>query len=326
MKKNYRHLSVEERDHLAVLKGKGLGIRDIARILKRSPASISRELRRNAPPIRTGYYLAHRAHQRYVLRNQQRARRLRLKTKRIRAYVRRQLKRGWSPELISGRWGRLHPKQTIGPEAIYRWIYIEATDLIPCLVRHHRRRLSFGHSRKHAKNHIPGRVPIDKRPKAINRRRQFGHWETDTMVSRQSKAAVRALVERQSRFSKLGKLKRKTAFQMSHSLNRTLCRFPKEARLSLTYDNGTENTNHLQTNQVLGTKSFFCAPFHSWEKGTVENTIGLVRRHLPKKTDLAKVSPKQLKAIERWLNNRPKKCLGFQTPAEVFRRSVALTG
>lgn len=325
MKKNYKHLSVEERDHLAVLKGKGHGIRDVARILKRSPSSISRELKRNAPPIRTGYYLAHRAHQRYVLRNQQRARRLRLKTKRIRAYVCRQLKRRWSPELISGRWNHLHPKQTIGPEAIYQWIYTEATDLIPCLVRHHRRRLSFGHSRKHAKNHIPGRISIDKRSKAINQRKQFGHWETDTMVSRQSKAVVRAIVERQSRFSKLGKLKRKTASQMSRSLNRTLCRFPQKARLSLTYDNGTENTNHLETNQVLGTKSFFCAPFHSWEKGTVENTIGLIRRHLPKKTDLAKVSPKELKTIERWLNNRPKKCLGFQTPAEVFRRSVALT-
>ncbi len=127
------------------------------------------------------------------------------------------------------------------------------------------------------------------------------------------------------RHTQLGKFKRKTALQMSHSLNRTLCRFPQEARLSLTYDNGTKNTNHLETNHVLGTKSFFCAPFHSWEKGTVENTIGLVRRYLPKKTDLAKVSLKEFKAIERWLNNRPRKCLGFKTPAEVFRRSVGLT-
>src|SRR5258708_7845992 len=192
MKKNYKHLGVEERDHLAVLKGKDHGIREIARILKRSPSSISRELKRNAPPINTGYYLAHRPHQRYVLRNQQRARHLRLKTKRIRACVRRQLKRGWSPELISCRWSHLHPKQTIGPEAISQWIYIEATDLIPCLVRPPRRRLSFGHSRKHAKNHIPGRVSIDKRPKAVNQRQQFGHWETDTMVSRESKVAMRA--------------------------------------------------------------------------------------------------------------------------------------
>ena len=325
MKKNYKHLSVEERDHLSVLKGKGLSLRAISRALKRSASTLSRELKRNAPPIYSGYYLSHRAHQRYVVRNQQRARRLRLKTKRIRSYVRRQLKRGWSPELISGRLGHLRSKQTIGPEAIYQWVYAEATDLIACLVRHHRRRLSFGHTHRHAKNHIPGRVSIDKRLKVVNQRKQFCHWETDTMVSRQSKVALRALVERQSRFSKLGKLKRKTARQMSHSLNRTLCRFPQKARLSLTYDNGTENTNHLETNHALGTKSFFCAPFHSWEKGTVENTIGLVRRHLPKKTDLAKVSLKEFKAIERWLNNRPRKCLGFQTPAEVFRRSVALT-
>lgn len=148
MKKNYKHLSVEERDHLSVLKGKGLSLRAISRALKRSPSTLSRELKRNAPPIRSGYYLSHRAHQRYVLRNQQRARRLRLKTKRIRAYVRRQLKRGWSPELISGRLGHLQPKQTIGCEAIYQWVYAEATDLIPCLVRHHRRRLCFGHSRR----------------------------------------------------------------------------------------------------------------------------------------------------------------------------------
>jgi len=325
MKKNYKHLSVEERDHLAVLKGKGYGVRDIARVLKRSPSSISRELKRNAAPINTGYYLAHRAHQRYVVRNQKRACRFRLKTKRIRSYVSRQLKRGWSPELISGRLAHLWPQATISPEAIYQWVYIEAAQLIPCLVRHHRRRLLFGHSRRHAKNHIPGRVAIDKRPKVVNERKQFGHWETDTMVSRESKVAVRALAERQSRFAKLGKLKRKTAPQMSHSLKRTLCHYPEKARLSLTYDNGTENTNHLETNLALGTRSFFCAPFHSWEKGSVENTIGLVRRHLPKKTDLAKVSPKKLKTIERWLNNRPRKCLGFQTPAEVFRRSVALT-
>ncbi len=168
MKKYYKHLSVEERDHLSVLKGKGLSLRAISRALKRSPSTLSRELKRNAPPFRSGYYLSHRAHQRYVVRNQQRACRLRLKTKGIRAYVRRQLKRGWSPELISGRLGHLRPKQSIGPEAIYQWVYAEATDLIPCLVRHHRQRLSFGHSRKHAKNHIPGRVSIDKRPKAVN--------------------------------------------------------------------------------------------------------------------------------------------------------------
>jgi IS30 family transposase len=325
MKKNYTHLSIEERDRLAILKGQRLSLQSIAKTLRRSPSTISRELKRNAPPVHSKYYLPHRAHQRYVLRNQQRACRPRLKTKRIRAYVGRQLKRGWSPELISGRLARLWPQVTVSPEAIYQWVYIEASHLIPYLVRHHRRRYSFGHGRKHAKNHIPGRVPISKRPKIINRRMQFGHWETDTIVSRESKAVVRTLVERKTRYCKLKKLKRKTASKMSQSLNRTLSCYPKKARRSLTYDNGSENASHLETNRVLGTKSYFCAPYHSWEKPSIENTNGLIRRHLPKKTDFAKVSAKKYRDIERWLNNRPRKCLGFLTAAEVFRRCVALT-
>lgn len=317
-KKNYKHLSRDERDYISVLKSKNYGIRAIARSLKRAPSCISNELRRNAPPVRSGYYLPNRAHQRYVERNQKRAFRPLLKTKFIRSYVKRKLKCGWSPEIISGRLHFLKEKITVGPEAIYRWIYREAPELIPFLVRKHRKRHFFGHSRKHAKLHIPSRVPIEKRPKLANERKQFGHWETDCIVSRQSKTAIRTIVERKSRFTKLKKLDRKTAINMSRSLNRTLSHFPKKFRRSLTYDNGSENANHLHTNIVLGTKSFFCAPYHSWEKGGIENTNGLVRRYLPKKTDLAKVSNNKVIAIERWLNNRPRKCLGFKTSAEVF--------
>ena len=114
---------------------------------------------------------------------------------------------------------------------------------------------------------------------------------------------------------------------MSVALTRRLSRYPKALRLSITYDNGSENTEHVRTNRILGTRSYFCEPFHSWERGTVENTIGLVRRFFPKKTDFAKISKNKIKSVERWLNHRPRKCLGFKTPAEVFRSSaVALTG
>jgi IS30 family transposase len=113
---------------------------------------------------------------------------------------------------------------------------------------------------------------------------------------------------------------------MRIGLNRALARYPAALRRTITYDNGTENTDHLQVNAVLGTKSYFCAPYHSWEKGTVENTIGLMRRWLPKKTDFATVSPRQVKTIERWINHRPRKCLNYKTPAETFRVCVALTG
>lgn len=103
---------------------------------------------------------------------------------------------------------------------------------------------------------------------------------------------------------------------MSTALTRRLKRLPKWFRLSITYDNGSENTEHVRTNKILGTKSYFCEPFHSWERGTGENTIGLVRRFFPKKTDFAKVSKNRINAVERWLNHRPRKCLGFSTPLE----------
>ena len=114
---------------------------------------------------------------------------------------------------------------------------------------------------------------------------------------------------------------------MSVALTRRLSRYPEALRLSITYDNGSENTDHVRTNRILGTRSYFCEPFHSWERGTVENTIGLVRRFFPKKTDFAKISKNRIRSVEHWLNHRPRKCLGFKTPAEVFKSSaVALAG
>lgn len=125
--------------------------------------------------------------------------------------------------------------------------------------------------------------------------------------------------ERKTRLTKLSKLKRKGAREMRVALTRRLRRCPARLRKTITYDNGSENTDHVKTNEVLGTRSYFCAPYHSWEKGTVENTIGLIRRSLPKKTDFAIVSDKELRTIERRLNNRPRKCLKYRTPAEAYR-------
>lgn len=318
-KRTYRHVTKEERDLIAVLTSEGKSLRDIARTLGRDPGTISRELRRNAPPIHRGYYLPHRAHARYLDRNRERARRLRLKGPRVRWYVRARLQAGWSPELTAGRWSHLHSEQPISHEAIYQWIYAEAKEFIPCLVRAHKKRQRRGYSRKHQKSHIPDRIPITERPREVAGRRVAGHWEADTAVSRQSKAALQVAAERKTRLTRLTKLERKGAHEMRVGLTRRLSRFPKRLVRTITYDNGSENTDHGTTNEVLGTRSYFCAPFHSWEKGTVENTIGLVRRFLPKKTDFATVSSKDLQKIERWLNHRPRKCLNFRTPAEAFR-------
>lgn len=326
MARTYKQLTAEERDIIAAMKAQGKSMGEIGAAIGRDKSTISRELRRNCPPCHTGYYLPHKAQDRAVTRRQRSHKRPRLKNPRIKTYVIAQLQNGLSPELIVGRVRKLLGGASISHEAIYQWIYTEAPAFIPCLVRKHRKRQLKGHSRKHKKLHIPQRVGIDQRPTIIEERKQMGHWEVDTAVSRQSKEALHVMAERVSRFTKLTKLERKGAKESRIAMNRRLARLPRSLRRSFTYDNGSENVEHVQVNKTLQSRSYFCNPYHSWEKGTVENTVGLVRRFLPKKTNFASVSKNEIKAIENWLNNRPRKCLDFFTPAEVFYRRVALAG
>jgi IS30 family transposase len=319
MKKSYEHLSIQERELLSILRGEGKSLRQIANILKRSPSTLSRELQRNTPEIKKGYYLPHRAQERCEFRNQFSRAHARLKDSKVWILVRRKLKDGWSPEIISG-WLKVeHPELFTSHETIYQWIYRYERQWIAKLVRSHRRRLPRGHSHRHKKLHVPERTSIKERPKSVLARKRLGHWEADTMTSRKSRQALQVTVERKSRYSALTKLPRKISRHMSVALNRRLSHYPQEVRLSITYDNGPENHEHMRTNRVLGTRSYFCEPFHSYEKGTVENTIGLVRRFFPKKTDFATISKNQIKKVEYWLNHRPRKCLGFKTPADVFK-------
>ena len=155
-----------------------------------------------------------------------------------------------------------------------------------------------------------------------NDRSEFGHWESDAVVSKHSKVALAVLIER---VSKLVKIKQNRANMFSKAIIRRMKGLPACARRSITYDNGSENTQHELINDRLNTDSYFCNPYHSWEKGSVENVNGLIRRFLPKKTDFAKITHKRIKESELLLNNRPRKCLGFKTPAQVFlEQSVAL--
>ncbi len=326
MKQSYKHLLLAEREKISIWKAKGLSLRKIAKRLGRNVSSISRELKRNAPPRRPGRYLPARAHARATLRNQISRTHLRLKKPELRRYVLRKLRQGLSPEQIAGQLHQEKSKISISHEAVYQFIYSEARYLIPLLARSHRKRLRRWHSHNHRKSHIPQRVSITLRPAIVKARDQYGHWEMDTIISRQSKASILVMVERKSRLVKLAWLPQKSAPNTRMAINRRLGQFSKGLRRTITYDNGSENVEHLQVNAVLGTRSFFCLPFHSWEKGTVENTNGLIRRFYPKKTDFANITPAQVRRVERILNGRPRKCLGFKTPEQVFRLGVALTG
>ena len=325
MGKHYSQLSSKERDLISVLRAEGHTVRAIARTVCRPSSTICRELKRNSAPVHKGRYLAHRAHQRAVDRRSIASKRERLRHDGLKPMVMRKLRLGWSPEQISGYLKRFHPEVAISHEAIYQWIYLDARKLIPLLTRAHRRRKCRGYSRRHKTCHIPGRKPITERSDKANLRLRAGDWEVDTAISRQSLQALLVIVDRKSRLSKLSLLPAKTSSAVSQCINRRLSKLPRSKRRTLTYDNGSENVDHARCNAALGTQSYFCAPYHSWEKGTVENTVGLVRRRFPKGTDFSKIKPREIKLLEQRLNNRPRKCLDFRTPLESFRnQSVAL--
>lgn len=329
MKNTYRHLSSEERDKIAYLRAKGTSLSDIAKLLRRNKGTISRELQRNKSPT-YNVYLANRAHQRALKRKQLSVRHPRIRNPVMRRYIMKKLKIKWSPELIAGRLPIDHPGLRISHEAVYQFIYDKDIhkehNLVPYLIRAHRRRRLRTHSHRHKNIHIPRRVSIKERPAEVILRIQPGHWEADTVISRKSKPALGVFLERTSRRIHLAKLPAKTSAYFKAALNRRLSRYPQHLRLSITYDNGCENVEHEYTNKVLGTKSYFCEPFHSWEKGSLENAAGIVRRFFPKKTDFALVTKEQVKRVENLINTRPRKCLNYKTPNEFLGSSVALHG
>lgn len=323
----YVQLSHEERDRIAVLYAKRASLSEIARQLQRNKSTISRELTRNKAPV-YDVYGACRAENKAKERKHQAGQRPRLKNAPIRSYVIRHLRMEWTPEQIAGRLRRKHPHLSICIESIYRFIYDPQVrsneNFVRLLPRAHRIRHRRGQRRTHRELHIPERISIVERPDSVNARQQAGHWETDTVIARKSYAALHVTVERTSRYTKINKLTRRTAQQVRTSLNRSLSQYPAMLRRTITYDNGQENVEHTKVNKVLGTRSYFCQPFHSWEKGTVENTIGIIRRTFPKKTNFDLVSRDDVKRLERKLNNTPRKILHYQTPKEVFSMIVAL--
>ena len=171
--------------------------------------------------------------------------------------------------------------------------------------------------RKVRRERITNAIPIEKRPKEAEERKKAGHWETDNMEGkRNDKSTVSVTVDRAARYSLLSKIKDKTAKAKNGVVADRMLELPYWARKSLTADRGPENSKHEELSSNLKVNVFFCNPYHSWEKGTVENTIGRVRRFIPKGTSIDTLSEKELAGVEYWLNHTPRKCLGFLTPCE----------
>lgn len=326
MERGYRHLGLEERDRITEMKSDGLSLRAMALELGRSPSTLSRELRRNATPAYR-VYLSHRAHERAVKRKKESGRRPRLKSGDVVSYVRARLSEDWSPELIAGKIGQDMQGASISHEAIYQYVYHPDTEggleLIGRLVRGHRKRRKKGVGRKERRTKIPNRVPIEERPVSADNRSRYGHWEGDSLVSRNSLAALNSLVERKSRLLLLTRLDRKTAGQTTGAVVRRLQGLPRNARRTLTLDNGTENSGHEDITEAIGTRCYFARPYASWQRGANEQVNGLVRRYFPKGTDFSKITDEQVAWVESRINNRPRKCLGYKTPIEVAAVALA---
>lgn len=299
MKKTYTQLRREERDRIAIWRAACCSLRVIATRLGRSHSTVIRELRRNAAPVNAGYDLPSKANERATTRKHRAGMRSKMRDPILRDYVERHLHIGWSPELIAGRLSKASPDLSLSHETIYRYIYEHALHLRHCLPRNHRKRWKRGCSRKQHRLSIPHRIPISARASQVNQRLRFGHWEADMMEGRQTeRPALNVLVERKSRMTRITKMSDRTAASTRHAVTKQLRTVAPRARRSLTYDNGRENTEHFIVNRTFTMRSYFCEPYRSWEKGTVEQTIGLIRRFIPKGWDLTTVTPRFIARIE----------------------------
>jgi IS30 family transposase len=243
----------------------------------------------------------------------------RLKNDQIRKYCIEKLRIGWSPEQTSGKISEDLPGQYTNYESIYQYIYNDAKYLIQYLARGRQKRQKRGKSRGNRACKIPNRTSIDARPEEINTRSRTGDWEADTMVSKQSKETLVVLRERKIHLTFIVKVRNKSAKELKRAIIKRLKHLPPHLRKSITFDNGTENALHEEIAFELNLKTFFCHAYHSWEKGSVENTNGLIRRFLPKKTDFSLITEDQIMIIEERLNNRPRKTLNYSTPYELLK-------
>jgi transposase, IS30 family len=317
----YKHLSLEEREKLYGMLERGFSHRKIAKKLNRSQSSISREIKRNQR-CGPGYLpcYAQRRYERIAAKQRYKAP---LKGPETLLFVRKHLRHPhyWTPEIIAGKLktstnGRL----TITPECIYQYIYSKKArrdKLWQYLPSSRRKRRKQGGRKSINRGKAPNAVNIAKRPKYIQKRIQLGHWETDLMEGpRYSKPALSVSLERSTRMVVLTMVKNKSMVLKTNAVVSRLINLPQALLKTMTFDNGTENFDHQTIAEKLNVKTFFCNPYTSQEKGSVERKIKDIRRFIPKGTPLTDVSEHQIKQIEYWLNNKPMKCLGYLSPYE----------
>lgn len=323
----YSHLALEERYVIYHLILYGLSYREIGRRLNRHHTSISREINRNRPTYGDDAVYWHESAQEYAGQRKQRPRHIAKRTNdRLVNYVRRKIVQDWSPEQISGRLQidfADNKSMQVSHEALYQWIYLDAINggtLYTHLRCHHKKRRKqkrYGSGR----GLIPGRVSISERPAAVDLRERFGDWEGDSVEGSKGSGAIASHVERKSRYLIAAKLSDKKANTMALKSIKAFWRVPKAMRKTLTLDNGKEFSSFKQIEDRTGLVVYFADPYAAWQRGLNENTNKLLRQYFPKGMDFRKLTDHELALKVKMLNNRPRKCLNYQTPQEVYRQA-----
>ena len=310
----YKRVTEEERWLIYRWQQEGAGVREVARRLGRAASSISREIVRN-----TGGrgYRPQQAH----AQAQAQARRPgpRRFTETVRADAEARLKAGWTPEMIGQR-ARLEGRPWVCKETIYKHIYADAKaggtlwQHLPRVKRQRRRRCPRQEGR--GRGRIPNQRRIDTRPAEVETRQTVGHWEGDLINGAPATGNLVTLVERNTRFALIGRTDSKEAAEVTQTIGALFEPLPPQSRLSLTLDNGKEFARHEELARDTRMDVFFARPYHAWERGTNENTNGLIRRLYPKRSSFAGIGAAQLQRIDTYLNDRPRRCLGWLTPRE----------
>lgn len=323
--RSYTQVTLEERVSIGHLYTYGFSLREIARRLDRNPSTIAREVRRNRCPW-AYHYDGWAAQPQAVRRRQLAPRPTRMTNQALAAYVHAKLQATYSPEQIVGRLRRDQPAgipQRISHQTIYAWLQRDRQtggSWYQCLRRRGKRRRRYGSKR--AQVWAKDRVGIDQRPAIVNRRQRFGDWESDTIEGAKVRGGFLAThVERKSGFLCVAKLPDKRAASLTDRTIRLFRKFPSPLRRTMTTDNGVEFAQFRRLEVRLGVKVYFAHPYAAWERGTNENTNGLLREFFPKGSDFSTITQPAITRAVRFLNHRPRKRLQFCTPAEVLARA-----
>jgi len=319
------HLTIEEREAILILKTKLFSMRQISAVIGRSPSTVSRELKRNI--TEDNVYLPSRAEENYKKRRKQRRSPKLLENECIREKVQYLfLENQWSPEQISNRLRYENSPISINYTTIYRGIYAGLLEVkkLSHGERGVARKLRHRGKTRHRAGNVETRGKIvisnalDKRPEEANSRKEIGHWEADTVIGKRNTGCLLTLADRCTRYYLVQRIKTKAAQPVADKMVELLKQLPSDKVKTITPDRGKEFANHGQVTQETGIPFYFPDPHAPWQRPTNENTNGLLREYMPKSTDFSVYSDDQVQEYAEKLNTRPRKCLGWKTPKEVF--------